>query len=657
MTEGETRPVRPRQHQLEDRSEAHFALATPEEWVARPVPKDYGIDYEVEIFEELRRTGLTFKVQLKSTDKESASWPVRVSDLDYWRTLDVPVLLVLYRASTDEVLSHWAHAHNPWPQVEEDQQTTTVHFTELYSDHVKRIPRELGLVRKVKFRATQTPVTIGIQHPDPGIARGLRHVLRNAIETHDLRRTVKVVINDPYVTVSFTGDTMVAAAPANVSSMTAHGWALAGLDDLPAMPPNILALVSMLLSRVGSDRAAADLLLGVLHEVSDDIVGSFAPSVAAVLAGDERWHALATLLDVVMVDPEVCEAMYGVALLSSPYMPLEAALLFIEFGRRAADDLTVRGMPADASQRHYVAALFAVDHDMWEDVHADLAAAFELVDDFYDNDRMYHQLRGKAYWNLGDLAAALDHYERAWELGWQTIQAVAAYGEALFMAGRYEQARQHFENADEGFISRWALLVHCVAVDVIRITGVAEQVRRPFTEDDPGADELETTTDPDVLMAALRERDATNAALLERYLDATNDVALGSLLASALVAGELGRWTMAIAAAHKMGAPQDLARAIVEQATIELPEVVDVLEDVNRGLTDHAGIEAIDPEYIDWARKVADSAEPDGGPPPRNDQAEFWSRVRITNHAPGCDHDPDNTPVAASDAATDVDGT
>jgi hypothetical protein len=45
-------PKRPKQHQLEDLSRAKFQLCLPEEWVIRDKDKDYGIDCEVELFDE-----------------------------------------------------------------------------------------------------------------------------------------------------------------------------------------------------------------------------------------------------------------------------------------------------------------------------------------------------------------------------------------------------------------------------------------------------------------------------------------------------------------------------------------------------------------------------------------------------------------------------
>ena len=52
---------RPRSHQLEDESKNHFRQIIPKAWVYRDVSPDYGIDAEIEIFNEHgESTGLQF---------------------------------------------------------------------------------------------------------------------------------------------------------------------------------------------------------------------------------------------------------------------------------------------------------------------------------------------------------------------------------------------------------------------------------------------------------------------------------------------------------------------------------------------------------------------------------------------------------------------
>ncbi|GAA2022841.1 hypothetical protein GCM10009779_03390 [Polymorphospora rubra] len=50
-------PQRPRSHELETESRRAFEALLPSSWVVRRVEDDYGIDLEVEIFEEGSATG------------------------------------------------------------------------------------------------------------------------------------------------------------------------------------------------------------------------------------------------------------------------------------------------------------------------------------------------------------------------------------------------------------------------------------------------------------------------------------------------------------------------------------------------------------------------------------------------------------------------
>ena len=98
-------PKRPRSHQIEGASNRAFENALPPAWVPREQRPDSGIDYTVEVFDGDDSTGRIFNAQLKSTDEsdlERALGSVRFKreTADYYRSLAVPVLMVLYHAPT-----------------------------------------------------------------------------------------------------------------------------------------------------------------------------------------------------------------------------------------------------------------------------------------------------------------------------------------------------------------------------------------------------------------------------------------------------------------------------------------------------------------------------------------------------------------------------
>lgn len=107
-------PTRPNQHKLEDLSRVKFQLALPKRWVYRDKDKDYGIDGEVELFDDSDKAqGLLFYVQLKATESENESSIMNVDfsidTLKYYKKLDIPVLLVRYSEFKDCFYVKWIY--------------------------------------------------------------------------------------------------------------------------------------------------------------------------------------------------------------------------------------------------------------------------------------------------------------------------------------------------------------------------------------------------------------------------------------------------------------------------------------------------------------------------------------------------------------------
>jgi hypothetical protein len=94
-------PKRVSQHKIEDVSRLMFQLVLPRVWLFRNKDKDYGVDGEVELFDENGKPkGLVFWVQLKATESKEIETILnvdfRIDTLKYFKTLGIPVLLVRY---------------------------------------------------------------------------------------------------------------------------------------------------------------------------------------------------------------------------------------------------------------------------------------------------------------------------------------------------------------------------------------------------------------------------------------------------------------------------------------------------------------------------------------------------------------------------------
>lgn len=106
-------PTRSRSHQLEDLSVREFERLLPVQWVVRRKASDYGVDLEVEIFDDDgRATGLLFFVQLKATDDEKLERSVRidVDRIEYLSSLPAPSMIARYCSPTGQF--HWQWISN-----------------------------------------------------------------------------------------------------------------------------------------------------------------------------------------------------------------------------------------------------------------------------------------------------------------------------------------------------------------------------------------------------------------------------------------------------------------------------------------------------------------------------------------------------------------
>ena len=125
-------PKRTRSHRLEDISVVEFQRLLPDEWVCRSKDKDYGVDLEVEIFDEDgNSTGLLFFVQLKATDSEEAerSVSMKLDRLEYLASLDAPSILVRYCDATRA--THFMWIGNVFAQIgTTSAASATINFSE-----------------------------------------------------------------------------------------------------------------------------------------------------------------------------------------------------------------------------------------------------------------------------------------------------------------------------------------------------------------------------------------------------------------------------------------------------------------------------------------------------------------------------------------------
>lgn len=169
-------PIRPRQHELETISRRVFEGLLPYGWTTNfaTVDKEYGIDGEVGVFEEGKATGLSFKVQLKATDdtNEPASESISIKSYNYCDkiSIDIPVLMVLYHAETNNIYVKWFHEFDPYydksgKKANRDPNSESIAFYWFKDDlwienSISKIKNDLEIIRKLKTHQFILPFSL-----------------------------------------------------------------------------------------------------------------------------------------------------------------------------------------------------------------------------------------------------------------------------------------------------------------------------------------------------------------------------------------------------------------------------------------------------------------------------------------------------------------
>ena len=108
-------PKRPESHIQQTKAELEFErIINTFGWTATKMVPDYGIDYEVRIFENEIATEFVFYVQLKSIkrikkNKHGMLFSIETKYLDFYEKQTYPVMIVIYDASLNSLLYEWTH--------------------------------------------------------------------------------------------------------------------------------------------------------------------------------------------------------------------------------------------------------------------------------------------------------------------------------------------------------------------------------------------------------------------------------------------------------------------------------------------------------------------------------------------------------------------
>lgn len=265
-------PKRPKQHQVEDLSITAFKNLLPREWVFREKEKDYGIDGEVEIFTPSgEATGLIFYVQLKATDSSNIQVQqkiqLKITSINYFRELEVPVLIVRYLEYTKNTYIKWSYELDLFG-VKENAKTFLVKMTEdnLWTEDTASIVYEnIKNARNIKNSSNLFPLKVKLDFSFDSLLGSspyeMKSYIRDFIEQGDNKHIVNIVNRekDSICIIDVNNDKLLTKI-VGFSGTVLDDYLQLEYQSIDDFISTIFVTISMCLFRIGKDSNAKQIL-------------------------------------------------------------------------------------------------------------------------------------------------------------------------------------------------------------------------------------------------------------------------------------------------------------------------------------------------------------------------------------------------------------
>jgi len=524
-------PSRPPQHETDTGACRAFERALPAAWIARRQSDDYGVDYIVEVFRDGSTTGELFAVQVKGAGQVSGTPAVRlkVRTLNYWRSLDIPTLVVLWERTSDRIWWRWSHHFDPW-QIDMAGETFRFEFDSTQTWETQDTPAELE--REVQaWRAWRSPgvdvpvhvvidshTTTVFDRPVGAFLAALRshisglHGVLEARAATDRRLHLRVLIG--------LDQTVVWVAGGGSATLHHPDGAFESLssDQVSALwAADLCVLIASQLSRVHLVQQAARVAALAAPTSSVVMNPGIADAVVRMIFEGNRVDEAMTLVGRLVLASEADhDSLGGLGALSGLLASLEGA------DRWTVDRVvsTMSGWAAEAAESGDDGAAARLTYSAGRVLGAgDPVRAGEMLDEAARYDSSYLQ---RDYWQeerggfaflVGEYSKAADCYARALELGSQSCRALHA--DALMFCGRFSDALSEFTAVcadDQSTQAEWRLK-SVVLSFLIESLGASDQPRQP--------DEAMALADAGRLEEALRLDALCGAALFQLGLAAS----------------------------------------------------------------------------------------------------------------------------------------
>ncbi|HST68931.1 MAG TPA: DUF4365 domain-containing protein [Solirubrobacterales bacterium] len=485
-------PGRPRQHELEEASRRAFSALLPDRLVFRDIDREYGIDGEVEEFDDKKATGLRFLIQLKATDEVDLSKAlkarVKLSTAAYFRAQPVPVLMVRYLAASDSLYARWFHQFDSYYEHEGERELTFrwEDRHQLSEKGATHLLNEAAAVMEAKSIKLDLPVRAALTSPSEGafdfspaeLELGVRAA---ASRCSDLLEIVKP--EEEHLLSLEINEGQLAAHVPGLGGLTMHMDELPE-EDIAALGSELLSCLVVALARAGHADLASRM---AVHFFGDSLLAYMPPfyfEIAEAMAYSARTSEaleLAELLD--QRDEEDAEAASFAFLLAAlrrgaHLRKEEQKRLVVTMEARIQRRVELGNVSDAASESVGLGNYFKTIKNFPKAVHA-YEHALELDSAYESREHLWLELAG-VYFLAGKFPESAEAYGRALSLAeTPALDVQARQADALMHAGEYQKAYDIFEpiTADETDLGAWATTKAAALWWVIRTTGVASQDR------------------------------------------------------------------------------------------------------------------------------------------------------------------------------------
>ncbi len=493
-------------HRIDTKGQAILAQALPPDFVARRLDPDYGLDYEVEIFDGDSPTGLHFYVQLKSVaaTKSPPSIRLELSHLAYWASQTLPVLLVVADVGTESLWSMWTNDLDSF-SAGAKQRTKAFRLdpsAKWNSSTPGRLHSDVAAFRRFRERAVVWPIglaVLGIEGEAVGLspesARDLlRPLVANVGELLHLRPAGETQSGDLRIECRSTSTRFATIAARHVV-----------IDHASESPPlsgnDLLVLCGLALLEARQYEQAAQIVSASAGRSSLWAYPFFSHLMAqALIAGGRAGEALSWAQRLVGAGNDADAS--AVAVLTAVCQSNGDSTLDPQELRSVMEarfDGLVETQKREAAHAAYNLANFFRCNNEPTDAIVWLRRASAAWPE-YERLGYWHRELGGALFLTAQFDQAADAYARAVELDDDFAKLPLLLGDSLFRAGRYGEAITALERPSEleGSTGAFARILSGTCSLIVETTGLVSQVQ-------PEADRVVDTSDESAALGSVHE--------------------------------------------------------------------------------------------------------------------------------------------------------